>query len=385
MKTKHFLLMIVTLCALVCAQWSDAQIIRNSSRTTTTGKSTSSKRTPSSNKTSSAGKKTRSARTTQRTATAAARSATPFSSNPSGVYSVSFTCDMNDADLYIDASFMGDANGTYNLKAGSHEIQVVAEGCEDYTTTINVSASRKSFTINMNKERLESLTQMLIEDMVFVQGGSFTMGSSDEENAEYDEKPSHEVKLSSFYICRFEVTQELWEIVMGNNPSTNVGENLPVESVSWDDCQMFIQQLRKVTGIKFRLPTEAEWEYAARGGAESRHYRYAGSDSIDEVAWYYNFDETTHMVGTKAPNELGLYDMSGNVMEWCSDWHGRYRVGIQRNPTGPKTGEYRVARGGFWESEDSHCTVTYRAPIVPDEVSNTLGLRLAATSLRSKR
>ena len=143
--------------------------------------------------------------------------------------------------------------------------------------------------------------------------------------AESDEKPTHNVTLSSYYICKYEVTQALWRAVMGSNPSYFKGDNLPVESVSWNDCQTFINRLNSYTGRNFRLPTEAEWEFAARGGNYSRHYKYSGSNYIGDVAWYGdNSGNRTHPVGTKQANELGLYDMSGNVWEWCSDWYGSY-------------------------------------------------------------
>ena len=378
-------LLVVMLLSLVVIEQASAQIVRPTPKRETPSKQTKPK-TTTTNKTKTTGKT--SSKTTQRsrTGSTSSRSNTTSSSSTSSsaVYDVSFTCNMTDADLYIDNAYMGDANGTYNIKAGTHNVLVVAEGCDDYATTINVSSSKRSFKLAMKSDVPQPL-QNLIEDMVFVQGGTFTMGSKEEPGAEYDEIPAHQVKLSSFYICKYEVTQDLWIEVMGNNPSENVDDNLPVESVSWDDCQLFIKKLNAMSGIKFRLPTEAEWEFAARGGIESHNYRYAGSDSIDDVAWYYNFDQASHEVGTKLPNELGLYDMSGNVMEWCSDWHGRYKVGLQRNPTGPKTGEYRICRGGFWESEDTHCTVTYRTPVSPEDHSSSLGLRLAATSLKSNR
>ena len=378
-------LLVVMLLSLVVIEQASAQIVRPTPKRETPSKQTKPK-TTTTNKTKTTGKT--SSKTTQRsrTGSTSSRSNTTSSSSASSsaVYDVSFTCNMTDADLYIDNAYMGDANGTYNIKAGTHNVLVVAEGCDDYAKNINVSSSKRSFKLAMKSDVPQPL-QNLIEDMVFVQGGTFTMGSKEEQGAEYDEIPAHQVKLSSFYICKYEVTQDLWIEVMGNNPSENVDDNLPVESVSWDDCQLFIKKLNAMSGIKFRLPTEAEWEFAARGGIESHNYRYAGSDSIDDVAWYYNFDQASHEVGTKLPNELGLYDMSGNVMEWCSDWHGRYKVGLQRNPTGPKTGEYRICRGGFWESEDTHCTVTYRTPVSPEDHSSSLGLRLAATSLKSNR
>ena len=185
--------------------------------------------------------------------------------------------------------------------------------------------------------------------MIKVEGGTFTMGATDEQGTDpdSDEFPPHQVTLSNFSIGETEVTQGLWKAVMGNNPSNFTGDNLPVEEVSWDDCQLFIAKLNQLTGRNFRLPTEAEWEYAARGGNKSKGYKYAGSNTIDNVAWYKdNSGDKTHPVGSKAPNELGLYDMNGNVWEWCQDWFGDYSSSAQTNPTGPASGELRVNRGG---------------------------------------
>ena len=184
--------------------------------------------------------------------------------------------------------------------------------------------------------------------------------------------------LSSFSIGRYEVTQEEWEAVMGSNPSNFKGKKLPVEQVSWDDCQTFIRKLNQMTGKHFRLPTEAEWEYAARGGNKSRGYKYAGGDNLGSVAWYTdNSGNKTHEVGKKQPNELGLYDMSGNVREWCQDWKGGYRSSSQTNPTGPSSGSYRVNRGGDWINRARYCRVSYRSYITPDNRNSLLGLRLA--------
>ena len=380
-------LMVVMLLSFIVFDQATAQIVRSTPKREaptkpTKPKTTTTNKTKTTSKTSS--KTTQRSKPSSSTNRSNATSHSSSATNSSAVYDVSFTCNMSDADLYIDDVYMGDANGTYSIKAGAHHVHVVAGGCDDYTTTIHVSNSKRSFKLAMASDVSHSLKN-LVEDMVFVKGGTFVMGTKEGPEAEYDEMPAHEVKLSSFYISKYEVTQELWIEVMGNNPSENEGDNLPVESVSWEDCQLFIKKLNSMSGIKFRLPTEAEWEFAARGGNESHNYRYAGSDSIDDVAWYYDFDQASHEVGTKLPNELGLYDMSGNVMEWCSDWHGRYNVGLQRNPTGPKTGEYRVCRGGFWESEDSHCTVTYRTPVPPEDHSSSVGLRLVATSIKSNR
>ena len=227
--------------------------------------------------------------------------------------------------------------------------------------------------------------------MVFVEGGTFMMGASDDDpDAIFSEKPAHQVTLSSYSIGETEVTQELWVAVMGSNPSEHSStygheENLqrPVEYVTWQECMTFITNLNELTGKNFRLPTEAEWEFAARGGNESHGYKYAGSNDIDEVAWYYENSyvdgyQTTHTVATKAPNELGLYDMSGNVEEWCRDTYGSYSSEAQTNPTGATSGTYRVRRGGSYYYKAPYCRVTYRQQGHYSVGSQgSLGLRLA--------
>ena len=215
--------------------------------------------------------------------------------------------------------------------------------------------------------------------MVEVRGGTFTMGATNEQgsDAEDDEKPAHSVTLSSYYIGKTEVTLELWEAVMGSNPSKFKGNRKPRLYVSWDDCQTFISKLNSLTGKKFRLPTEAEWEFAARGGIKSKGYKYSGSNTLDDVAWYRdNSGDTTHDVGTKSPNELGLYDMSGNVCEWCNDWYGNYISSPSNNPTGPSSGTCRVIRGGSWNDIARYCRSSDRDGITPDNRGNFLGLRL---------
>ena len=224
--------------------------------------------------------------------------------------------------------------------------------------------------------------------MVYVDGGTFTMGATSEQGSDAysNEKPVHSVTLSSYYIGQAEVTQELWEAVMGSNPSYFKGAKRPVESVNWNDCQGFIRKLNQKTGKSFRLPTEAEWEYAARGGNRSQHYRYSGGNTIDDVAWYTvncydkgssNPDYGTHSVATKRANELGIYDMSGNVWEWCSDWYGDYSSSSQRNPQGPASGSSRVNRGGCWLNYDKSCRVSTRDSNWPGHRNGNLGLRLA--------
>ena len=216
--------------------------------------------------------------------------------------------------------------------------------------------------------------------MIKVEGGTFSMGATSEQiNYDNDEKPVHSVTLSDYYIGETEVTQELWEAVMGSNPSGFKGNNQrPVENVDWDDCQEFIKELNRLTGKKFRLPTEAEWEYAARGGKYSRGYKYSGSNNADEVAWYArNSGSKPHSVKTKKANKLGLYDMSGNVYEWCNDWYGRYQSYSQTNPTGPLEGENRVSRGGSWSDNDGDVRVSNRRHNRPGYSFITIGLRLA--------
>ena len=213
-----------------------------------------------------------------------------------------------------------------------------------------------------------------------VAGGTFTMGStSEQQEPSDDEWPTHTVTLSDYYIGETEVTQELWTAVMGSNPSEFTGNmQRPVEKVSWDDCQTFIRKLNELTGANFRLPTEAEWEFAARGGRYSCGYQYSGSRKLGDVAWYYgNSSSTTHPVRTKSPNELGIYDMTGNVWEWCQDWFGNYSLSSQTNPTGPSTGSNRVYRGGGWSSRARSCRSANRDDCMPGSRYYNLGLRLA--------
>ena len=198
-------------------------------------------------------------------------------------------------------------------------------------------------------------------DMVYVKGGTFQMGALEDDDESYNrEKPAYEVTLSDYYIGKYEVTQGLWKAVMGSNPSRSTeGDNYPVENVSWNDVQEFIAKLNELTGRKFALPTEAQWEYAARGGVKTQGYKYSGSNDIDEVAWYYeNSENSTHPVGAKKANELGIYDMSGNVDEWCLDWYDDYDSEAQTNPAGPETDSFRVLRGGCWYFNAWSCRVS---------------------------
>lgn len=244
--------------------------------------------------------------------------------------------------------------------------------------------NRKAQQSSKTKLKYDSSTCELVYGshrykMVYVEGGSFDMGATPEQvSLKEDEKPVHRVTLSSFYIGQTEVPQWLWKAVMGRNPSCWKGDNLPVETVSWSDCQKFLRKLNSITGEHFLLPTEAQWEYAARGGNKSKGYRYSGSNELGAVGWYAaDSGNRTHDVGLKASNELGLYDMSGNVMEWCSDWYGDYPNGSVINPTGAATGSDRVCRGGNWWRAETNCRLAYRSYGDPVLTCNEYhGLRL---------
>lgn len=216
---------------------------------------------------------------------------------------------------------------------------------------------------------LDPVIQNLINNMVYVEGGTFTMGSYDSDTYD-DEKPMHQETVGSFSIGKYEVTQKEWKALMGNNPSEFKRDDLPVENVSWNDCQVFIRKLNSLTGRNFRLPTEAEWEYAARGGNRSNGYKYSGSNNINAVAWYEgNSRGKTHNVGTKGSNELGLHDMSGNVWEWTSSkWCSDY--------SHPQNSSSFVSRGGGWSFIARYCYVSRRDFGGASYRNCSLGLRL---------
>jgi formylglycine-generating enzyme required for sulfatase activity len=287
------------------------------------------------------------------------------------------------------------AGGTDFVSTSINGNQLTLTGIATGTTTVHVTDAATGATaiiaVIVPDRHVEEFTVNGVTfAMVSVNGGTFTMGATDEQgdDALDREKPAHQVTLSSYRIGETEVTQELWVAVMGSNPSNFSSRNgypenlsLPVEYVSWNSCQTFISKLNELTGEHFRLPTEAEWEFAARGGTRSMGFKYAGSNDIDAVAWYKdNSNSITHTVGSKAPNELGLYDMSGNVWEWCQDWFDNYSSSAQTDPTGPATGTICVYRGGGWSNSASYSRVSSRSGRNPTNVFINIGLRLALDS-----
>ena len=315
-------------------------------------------------------------------------------SSPTPIYGVlDISSSPSRATVFIDGVEKGQTPMILdNVLVGSRKVTLKKEGYEPYekdmllqenadntlAATLEVekpkfyNGAKKTYTVNG-----VSFT------MIDVEGGTFTMGATSEQGSDAgsDEKPTHEVTLSNYSIGETEVTQELWQAVMGSNPSNFKGDlQRPVECVSWNDCQTFINKLNQLTGENFRLPTEAEWEYAARGGKESKGYKYSGSNTIGKVAWFTdNSSSTTHAVKTKQPNELGLYDMSGNVWEWCADWFSNsyYASSPASNPTGPSSGSLRVLRGGSWYLNAWYCRVAYCSHDSPDYRNDDGGFRLS--------
>ena len=301
------------------------------------------------------------------------------------------------ADVYIDGKKIGQSPRVFNgIMVGNHKVEIKKDGYGTDSKTVSIlegqTASLSGVLTTNASSSVSSGTSLtgntitipvkdgISIDMVRVKAGTFTMGATAEMKKPEDwEKPTHRVTLTNdYYIGKYEVTQALWQAVMGSNPSYLKGNNnLPVERVSWDDCQDFLSKLNRITGKTFRLPTEAEWEYAARGGNKSRGYQYSGSNNLSDVAWYDdNSGNKSHAVGTKQPNELGIYDMSGNVCEWCQDRFGKYNSSSQVNPTGANSGSGRVIRGGSWFGWVSGCRSSYRNIHEPDISDSVLGLRL---------
>ena len=300
-----------------------------------------------------------------------------------------------DANVYLDNTLLGKTPNVFtSLAVGKHNIKISKAGYADYTGSVTIQENQQS-NISGSLKRSNSLLSSVTNssasgsvlpitvngvtfNMIKVEGGTFTMGATDEKDNPYSgDKPTHQVMLSTYYIGETEVTQALWKAMMGSNLSYFYGDNLPVENVSWNDCQDFLSKLNVKTGRHFRLPTEAEWEFAARGGNKSNGTRYSGSNNIDEVAWYDgNSVSMTHPVKTKKANELGIYDMAGNVWEWCYDWYDAYSSNAQTNPTGPISGENRVGRGGGWNGGARFCRSACRGYDLPVKSDGYLGFRL---------
>lgn len=380
---RHYITLLVCLLALTVAQAQDVIIRRN---TTTTTRST-----------------------TTVTTSPARNNQHPIARTGT----LKITSTPTDAAIKIDGEYMGTTPLTLkDRKPGTYRVTFSAEGYETKTQSVTVTAG-KTATASATLKR-KQVPQPVVQQppsssnssasaqtftangvsfmMIRVDGGTFTMGATSEQgsDADSDEKPTHRVTLSGYYIGETEVTQALWEAVMGTSVSDQrdkankgwslrgVGSNYPMYYISWDECQEFIRKLNVLTGKSFRLPTEAEWEYAARGGNQSQGYKYSGSNTLGDVAWYDdNSGDETHPVKTKSSNELGVYDMSGNVWEWCADWYGSYNSSAQTNPTGAASGSFRVFRGGSWSSDAGLCRVTLRSWSAPGSRGGNLGLRLA--------
>ena len=272
--------------------------------------------------------------------------------------------------------FVGMYDGYTSIDKNSNLFSVRA------VSAFNADGSVSSTQNNGNTFTVNGVTFKMIP----VKGGTFSMGAtSEQKGCSSEEMPVHSVTLSDYYIGETEVTQTLWQAVMGSNPSTNKGDDFPIQHVYYNDCITFIEKLNSLlsaqlpAGKKFRLPTEAEWEYAARGGNQSKGYQYSGSNTLDDIAWYSsNSGDKPHPVKQKQPNELGIYDMSGNAWELCSDWYGWYSSTAQINPTGPLSGSERVERGGSYLNNSAACRVAYRSGITTDDMYYcTSGLRLA--------
>ncbi len=323
---------------------------------------------------------------TQHVAVAEGKSVEVSATLPQG-REITISCAAAGAHIFVDGNDMGVSPFNGSLSYGSHKVYATAGGKRTAERTVDVPNGtgalqplELAFFDNVNKTFTVKGVQFT---MIAVEGGTFTMGVTPEQGSDaFDsEKPTHQVTLSNYYIGETEVTQGLWQAVMGNNPSYFKGDNLPVEEVSWNDCQDFVKKLNSLTGKSFRLPTEAEWEFAARGGKMSRGYKYSGSNNIEDVAWYdKNSGYGTHPVKTKQANELGIYDMSGNVWEWCQDGYGSYSSEAQTNPKGPNSGSYRVNRGSSWLNFARYCRSSYRDCDNPDYRLTFLGFRLALSA-----
>lgn len=266
-------------------------------------------------------------------------------------------------DITIDRNYkMIERSGMITVKSGevSQNITITQSGCDWFDSFEMIDIAAGTFYMGAQKDN--------------------SSGQNYDASAYQIESPVHEVSISSYSIGKFEVTQAQWIAAMGSNPSIIQGNNLPVENVTWEQVQEFISLLNEKSGLSYRLPTEAEWEFAAKGGNESNGFKYSGNSVLGACGWYYsNSEATTHEVGSKEANELGLFDMSGNVREWCNDWFGYYDSSSSENPKGEFDGKTKVNRGGSWTTPAVNCRNTYRHTDYPNEGAQDLGFRLALT------
>ena len=432
MKQSVVILLVFTIISLMPPAPAFGQIVRPKKEQTTTSPPSSAQ--PNKNSTQSTTRVKPSTRTTTRTRTTRTtrtrqtttrtrgsynRSRSNIREDNTPVYEVSFGCNVSDALIIIEDEEYN-VDDSCVLKEGPHLVEIEAEGFQDYSETIEVDEDNNYFYFELEEipyeynesdevpeptkpyvEPEESVvaapattaTQDMPEEwvtvkgitfsMVYVQGGTYTRFKLPEVGDLHPGSvpPAHQVTLSNYYIGKNEVTRELWYAVMADSVLKDHPKD-PMSNVSWDDCQSFMAKLNSLTGKNFRLPTDAEWEFAARGGVKNRGCAFSGSNNIDEVAWFSgNSEMEFHEVGLKKPNELGLYDMTGSVWEWCSDWSWNWREDVDTsaplvNPTGPETGKNRVARGGGLLTEDENCCVCRPDPTSPDTRSDELGFRL---------
>lgn len=296
-----------------------------------------------------------------------------------GIQSVTFHSNTLDYTVECAEKWM-------DIKKGNNAININVErnySMEDRMGKISITQGAVVKTLYVTQRACQWFDSF---QMVNVDGGTFLIGAQKDDSSqkEYDkdaypiESPVHSVTLADYSIGIFEVTQAQWMAAMGYNPSIHQGDNLPVENVSWSQIQEFINLLNQKSGLNYRLPTEAEWEYAAKGGIKSQNNKFSGYSVLAACGWYYsNSESSTHEVGKKYPNELGIYDMSGNVREWCNDWFGYYTTDKANNPQGPNNGNMKINRGGSWSTPAINCRNSYRHTDFPNETSHDLGFRLA--------
>ncbi|MCL1947654.1 MAG: formylglycine-generating enzyme family protein [Chitinivibrionia bacterium] len=284
---------------------------------------------------------------------------------------------VSDYELHI---FYDDGDSAIYVKKENLKDFKAKQAAQNDILQAKQTSQRAKYYIEQAKQNKSQIERLLEQHFIFVQGATFTMGCTSEQSrdCENDERPAHSVTISDFFIGKYETTQKLWTLVMSDNPSKFKGDDFPVESVSWNDISVFISVLNEVTEKNYRLPTEAEWEFAARGANKSQKYKYSGGNNLDNTGWFYNNSGgRTRQVGQKKPNELGIYDMSGNVWEWCNDRYGQYSGDAATNPTGADIGDTRVLRGGGWYHVAEFCRVASRSSNTPSFSLSYAGFRLA--------